>query len=80
MKLSVYSLKKVLFQGEARLLNCQTAMGEITILDNHETFIGMITAGILKVVDNAGQELFFPVKSGFLEVKEGNQVRCIVEE
>jgi len=40
----------------------------------------MISAGILKVVDNAGQELFFPVKSGFLEVKEGNQVRCIVEE
>ena len=79
MKLSIYSLKNVLFQGEAKLLNCKTVMGEITVLDNHETFIGVITAGIIKVVDNK-KEHFFPVKSGFLEVKPGNEVRCIIEE
>ena len=39
MKLSIYSLKKVLFQGEARLLNCKTIMGEITVLDNHELLL-----------------------------------------
>ena len=80
MKLSIYSLKKVLFQGEASLLNCKTMMGEITILDNHETFIGVITAGIIKVVDDNKKEHFFPVKSGFLEVKPGNEARCIVEQ
>ncbi|OGZ65442.1 MAG: hypothetical protein A2998_00890 [Candidatus Staskawiczbacteria bacterium RIFCSPLOWO2_01_FULL_37_25b] len=80
MKLSIYSLKKVLFQGDASLLNCKTMMGEITILDNHETFIGVITAGIIKVVDQTQKEHFFPIKSGFLEVKPGNEVRCIIEE
>ena len=55
-------------------------MGEITILDNHETFIGVITAGIIKVVDQTQKEHFFPIKSGFLEVKPGNEVRCIIEE
>jgi F0F1-type ATP synthase epsilon subunit len=55
-------------------------MGEITILDNHETFIGVITAGIIKVVDNNKKEHFFPVKSGFLEVKSDNEARCIVEQ
>jgi len=80
MKLSIYSLKKVLFQGDASLLNCKTMMGEITILNNHETFIGVITAGIIKVVEKNKKEHFFPVKSGFLEVKPDNEARCIVEQ
>ena len=79
MKLSVYSLKKILFQGEASLLNCKTMVGEITVLDNHETYIGALTAGVMKVVDNTKQEHFFEITSGFLEVKPGNEVRCIVE-
>jgi len=80
MKLSIYSLKKILFQGEASLLNCKTATGEITVLNNHETFITVLASGIIKVVDNNKKENYFPVKSGFLEVKPNNEVRCIVEE
>lgn len=80
MKLSVYSLKQVLFQGEAKSLNCKTVTGEITVLDNHETLITTLSAGVIKIVDNQNKEHFFPVKSGFLEVREGNEARCIVEE
>ena len=80
MKLSVYSLKKILFQGEARLLNCKTVMGEITVLDNHETLITALSAGVIKIVDKQDKDHFFPIKSGFLEVKEKNEARCIVEE
>lgn len=80
MKLSVYSLKNILFQGEAELLNCRTVMGEITVLDNHETFIGVLAMGVMKVIDKNKKEHFFSIKSGFLEVKEGNEVRCMVEE
>ena len=83
MKLSIYSLKKVLFDGEAELLNCKTIMGEITILDNHETLISVLTKGTMKVVGKSfdtdrGKENFFEVESGFLEVKKGNEVRCLV--
>jgi F0F1-type ATP synthase epsilon subunit len=76
----VYSLKKILFQGNARLLNCKTVAGEITVLDNHETLITVLSAGVVKVVDEKNSEHFFEIKSGFLEVKEDNEVRCIVEE
>jgi len=79
MKVSIYSLKKILFQGEAELLNCKTAMGEITVLDNHETFIGVLKSGVMKVVDKQSQEHFFEVESGFVEVKENNEVRCLVD-
>lgn len=80
MKLSIYSLKKILFQGEARLLNCKTVTGEITVLDNHETLITVLSAGAIKIIAEKNNEHFFPIKSGFLEVKEGNEVRCIVEQ
>ena len=80
MKLSIYSLKKVLFQGEAQLLNCKTMAGEITILDNHTSLITVLTSGIVRIIDKGQKEHFFPIKSGFLEVGVGNEVRCIVEE
>jgi F0F1-type ATP synthase epsilon subunit len=80
MKLSVYSLKNILFQGDAKSLNCKTVMGEITVLDNHQTLITVLASGIIKVVDDKNKENFFPIKSGFLEVKPGNEVRCIVEQ
>ncbi|HLD70931.1 MAG TPA: F0F1 ATP synthase subunit epsilon [Negativicutes bacterium] len=79
MKLLICSLKEVLFSGQARLLNCKTAAGEITVLNNHQPLIGIVTKGAMKVVDDAQKEHFFNVTSGFLEVKRGNEVRCIVE-
>ncbi len=79
VKLSIYSLKKILFAGDASLLNCKTMVGEITVLDNHEPYIGVLTAGVMRVADSQNKEHFFEVASGFLEVKQGNEVRCIVE-
>ena len=68
-----------MFQGQAQSLNCKTIMGEITVLDNHETLITTLSAGLIKVIDDKEKEHFFPVASGFLEVKPGNEVRVIVE-
>ena len=54
-------------------------MGEITVLDNHETFIGVLKPGLVKIIDSAEKEHFFEVTSGFLEVREGNEVRCLID-
>jgi F0F1-type ATP synthase epsilon subunit len=80
MKLSIYSLKNILYQGQASLLNCQTVMGEITILDKHEALISVLSTGIIRIIDENKKEQFFQVKSGFLEVKPDNEVRVIVEQ
>jgi len=80
MKLSIYSLKNILFQGNATSLNCKTEMGEITVLDNHEALIGVLTAGVIKIGSSGKDDKYFEIKSGFLEVKHGNEVRCIVEQ
>ena len=61
-------------------MNCKTVTGEITVLDNHETLITVLSAGVVKVIDENKKESLFPIRSGFLEVKAGNEVRCIVEQ
>ncbi len=68
----------MLFSGDARLVNAKTLMGEITILNNHETCIGVLAVGRLSVIDSQGQQHFFAVQSGFVQVREGNEVRCLV--
>jgi len=80
MQVSIYSLKNVLFQGSASLLNCQTIMGEITVLDNHEPLITVLAKGLIKIIDADKKEKYFEVKSGFMEVKPNSEVRCIIKE
>ena len=79
MKLSIYSLKKVLYEGDAESVNCQTESGEITILDHHRPLITTLKAGNIKIVDTSKKEHYIPVSSGFLEVGSENRAKLIVE-
>ena len=80
MKLAVYSLKKILFAGEADSLNCKTAVGEITVLNHHRPLITMLAKGTLAIVDKEKKEHYIPVSSGFLEVNSENEAKLIVDE
>lgn len=80
MKLAIYSLKKILFQGEAESVNVRTAVGEITVLNNHRPFISMLTTGTIKIIDSGKKSHYIPVSAGFLEVRTDNHIRVIVEE
>jgi len=80
MKLGVYSLKKVLFQGDAKSVNCNTRSGEITVLDNHEPLISILEKGTMTIVDAQGEKHYIPVGSGFLEIDSGSQAKILVEE
>ena len=80
MQVSVYSLEKVLFHAAAREVNCVTKSGEITILDHHHPLISILAKGTMKVVAEDGQEFYFPVNSGFLEVGVRNKVKILIEE
>jgi F-type H+-transporting ATPase subunit epsilon len=80
MKLGVYSLQKVLFQGDAKSVNCPTTSGEITILDDHEPLISILQKGIVKIIDATAKEHYIPIDSGFVEVRSGEEARFLVEE
>jgi F0F1-type ATP synthase epsilon subunit len=80
MKLGVYSLKNILFQGEAISINCVTQSGEITILDRHEPLISILSKGTVRITDGDKKEHYIPVNSGFIEVNSSNEVKFLVEE
>ena len=80
MKLEAYSLKNILFQGEAKAINCKTAVGEITVLDHHKPLVSILEPGVVRITSQSGEETFLNVKSGFLEVNSENKARLILEE
>ncbi len=79
MHVSIYSLKKILYEGEALSVNCKTTSGEVTILDHHRPLISELAAGTMTIVDTAKKEHFVPVASGFLEVSADNRTKCIID-
>ncbi|MDP3947242.1 MAG: hypothetical protein Q8Q41_00935 [bacterium] len=80
MHLRVYSLKKTLYEDEARALNIRTTAGELTILDLHRPLIAVLAEGDLKITDRNDEERAIPAKGGFLEVRPGSNVTVLVRE
>ena len=80
MKLNIYSLKQVLYHGDTSSVNCKTAAGEITVLDHHRPLISTLQKGVVKVTDTEHKDHYFQVGSGFLEMREANEMRMLVEE
>ena len=80
MKLNIYSLKQILYHGEVSAVNCKTANGEITVLDHHRPLISTLPKGVVKVTDTSQKDHYFEVASGFLEVRDSNEMRMLVEE
>ncbi len=79
MRVAIYSLEKILYEGEASAVNCRTQAGEITVLNHHRPLISMLVPGPLRVTDTTKGDQWFEVKGGFLEVEPGNSVRILVE-
>ena len=80
MRLRVYSLKKALYEDEARALNIRTTAGELTILDLHRPLIAVLAEGDLKITDRNNEERAIRAMGGFLEVRPGSNVTVLVRE
>jgi len=80
MRVFIYSLEKILYEGEAKSLTAKTSLGEITVLDNHRPLITDILKSVLKVIDLNNKEHYFETSSGFLEVNNSNEVRALIFE
>jgi F0F1-type ATP synthase epsilon subunit len=78
MKVFVYSLEKILYEGEIKSLTAKTSLGEITILDNHRPLITDILKSVLKIIDLNNNKHYFEALSGFLEVNNLNEVKVLI--
>lgn len=76
--LEIVTPLKVVFQGNVTSLSAPGALGGFQVLYDHAPFFSLLTTGILKVRDDAGQEIRFATRGGFVEVK-GNKAVVLAE-
>lgn len=79
MKLALYSLEGVQYEGEATSLNIRTTSGEITVLDHHRPLITILTAGMGTITTDTGEKISIPIRSGFLEVDADNTLTALID-
>ena len=78
MRLSIFSLKGIVYSGEAASINLKTESGEITVLDGHRPLITILAESTAKISEASGAQKEINVKSGFLEVDPYNNVTALI--
>ncbi|MBI2024307.1 hypothetical protein HYT00_02900 [Candidatus Giovannonibacteria bacterium] len=79
MKIKIFSLKGIEFEGEAKSFNVKTKVGEITVMDNHRPLITSLVKGVAKI-GLAGEEIKeIEINSGFLEMDDNNNLSVLAE-
>ena len=68
MKLYIYSLESMVYEGDADVITLPTTSGEISVLENHIPLITELKSGEIRIKKNGGHEEF-PINSGFAEIK-----------
>jgi len=77
MKLSIYSLKGVVYEEEIKSVNLMTVSGEITVMENHRPLVSILKKGQIKIVDHHDQFQKVIVLGGFIEVNTKNSVHIL---
>ncbi len=81
MLVSIYTLQNDPQRIEAQSITCKTAVGEITVLDNHRPYITFLTPGPIRVVDVDGKDAIMEsANNGLLEVLPGSIVNILIRE
>ncbi|MFN7552087.1 MAG: F0F1 ATP synthase subunit epsilon [Pseudomonadota bacterium] len=69
IRVDVVSAEQEIFRGEATLVVATGEMGELGIAPRHAPLITRLKAGQVRVVLEGGEEQFFYVSGGILEVQ-----------
>ena len=77
--LKIVTSKQVLLDQEAEFVMVRTIVGDMGILPNHSPFVSELAIGEMKVRAN-GQDEFYYVSGGFLEISNQNVVTILADE
>ena len=67
-----------LFSGEAEMVTCRTAGGDIAFLADHMPYLGVLEPGLVRVIAEGGHEERFAAHGGFVEVHD-NRVTMLAD-
>ena len=69
LELEIVSPVKSVYKGMVKSLTAPGVMGEFQVLYNHAAMIAALQIGIMKLVNERGEEISFSTSGGILEVK-----------
>jgi len=68
MHLEIIMPDKIIFDGEANLVQLPGLDGSFEVLNHHAAMIAGLVKGKIKVVDSSKKEEFYEINGGVLEV------------
>ena len=77
MQLNIISPTETLYSGEIYLVKVPGTSGSFEVLKNHASIISSLEKGKIKVISTKGEETFFDIESGYIEVNN-NVVSILV--
>lgn len=78
LTVEVVSPEKRVWSGEATMVSARTLDGDLGILPNHISLLGVLVDGTVTVKTLSGESLDFSVNGGFLSVAK-NRVSILSE-
>lgn len=78
MFLEIITPDKKIFEGNVKLVKLPGSKGAFEILKNHAPIVSMLDKGVLKVIEENGEEHLFEVNGGVIENK-ANKIIVLVE-
>lgn len=78
MQFQITTPERILADIEVESVTLPTEMGQISILKNHVPLVANLVPGELKYKQN-GQDVYFAVSGGFVEVKKGGKVIVLAD-
>ena len=79
INLKIVTPEKIIYQNDqVDQVSIPTTTGEITVLPNHIPLVSILQSGEMVFKEN-GQENFFALSGGFLEVKEHSEVLILAD-
>jgi len=76
LQVELVAADRLVWSGEATVVNARTAGGEIGILANHMPILSLLAAGVVQVETPDGESWVAAVDEGFLSVA-GNRVSIL---
>jgi F-type H+-transporting ATPase subunit epsilon len=74
MQVELVSPERILFSGQAEMVICRTADGDIAFLADHAPFIGALEIGVVRVKSVGEGEKVAAVHGGFVEVRDNRVI------
>lgn len=78
MNIAVLTPEKEVFNGAIKSVTVPGTSGEFEILNGHAPIVSSLTAGKVRIVNEAGGNFNFNIERGFIEVLN-NEVSLLVQ-